>query len=286
MARLYEYAASNDKSGYFLRGGTSGSNYTLGVTALGRRLFDHLGYDPGVVNKERGPRIPSQLHWSMYEAGLIRPGDSDPSGHGIDGEIDVDETELTEEQIDELEQFIRSADTSRSEIQELAEIFGFDPGPETSDATDGPKNIIWEVHGKAAEIVANEIQSTLKGRLSPGENSGRFEVESMRCSDASKLFDETTTFQVRTATEDGSTKEQHQLVFVEGDGLTQITSTTNVALEWDDRVRIQKQQMDILDTIRRVSNGPLDMYLGDPADLPDIEIIDRAANPHDRIPRQ
>jgi len=284
MARLYEYADSSGKSGYFLRGGTADSNYTLGVTTLGRRLFDHLGYDPGVVNKERGPHIPSQLHWSMYEVGLIRPGDSDPSGHGIDGEVDVDDTELTEELVDDLEQFVRSEDTSRSEVQELAEIFGINPGPKDTGSTDGSKNVVWEAAGKSTEIVANTVHAQFRGGLSLGDDGSDFEVESVSCSGGSKMMDTATAFQARTLGEDGNVKEQHLLVFKQGDGLSEIHTVTSVALGWDDRVRIQKHQMDILEAVRRASNGPLDMYLGDPNSPPTTEISDRSDNPHGQLP--
>lgn len=121
MALLYEYADSNDKSGYFLRGGSSDGNYTMWATDLGRRLFDRLDYDPGIVKKEHGPRIPSQLQWAMYDAGLFKTGDSKLSGAGIDGKFDAVNTEITEEMIAELEEFVLGEDSDREGIQRFAE---------------------------------------------------------------------------------------------------------------------------------------------------------------------
>ena len=158
MAKLYQYADSNDKSGYFLRGGSSDDNYTMRATDLGKRLFDRLDYDPGIVNKQRGPRIPSQLQWAMYDVGLLKTGDSEPSGAGIDGQLDVEDAEITEEMMAELEEFVLSEDSDRREVQELAEILDIDPDQ-------GTREPIWEISDEEGRGIANIFETKLEEEI-------------------------------------------------------------------------------------------------------------------------
>jgi hypothetical protein len=94
MARLYEYADSNDKSGSFLWDGLDEGNVTFQVTPLAEQLLNRLGFESGTVNQQRGPRLPNQLQWALYETGLIYAGGSEsPSVADYDGEIErVDES--------------------------------------------------------------------------------------------------------------------------------------------------------------------------------------------------
>jgi hypothetical protein len=162
MARLYEYADSNEKSGYFLRGATSNSNYTMRVTDLGQRLFDQLDYHPGIVNRERGPRIPSQLQWVMYDVGLLKTSGSEPSGDGINGVIDVEDAEITDTLIAKIESFIREEGNDRSEVQKLAELLEI-------EAYTDETNAIWSLPEPDMAGIEEYLQEYLKGQLNSDE---------------------------------------------------------------------------------------------------------------------
>lgn len=257
MARLYEYAASNTKSGYFLYGGSSEGNYTMRATDLGRRLFDRLDYDPGIINVERGPRIPSQLQWAMYDVGLLKTGDSEPSGAGIDGHFDVGDAEITEEMIAQLKEFVLGEDSDREEIQELAEILDVDPN-------DDSFNPIWELSKFEGQGIVNIFESELD-ELICTENAPDWDID-VRHTPEIPGPEGTTTFHVDVEhPEDRDEVYTHQMYYVadENSDTPGLATMTKVPVDVDRRVRIDRQRGRVLEAMSHVPRLA-GIYAGDP----------------------
>ncbi|WP_224268509.1 hypothetical protein [Haloprofundus salinisoli] len=257
MARLYEYAASNTKSGYFLRGGSSDGNYTMRATDLGRRLFDSLDYDPGIVNRERGPRIPSQLQWAMYDVGLLKTGDSEPSGTGIDGGLDAEDAEITEEMIAQLEEFVLGEDSDREEILKLAEILDIDP-------KDDSLTPIWELSKFEGQGIVSIFESKLDEIICT-EDAPNWEID-VRHTPEIPGPEGTTTFHVDIKhPEDGDEIYTHQMYYVadENSDTPGLATMTKVPVDVDRRLRIDRQRGRVLEAMSHVPQLA-GIYAGDP----------------------
>jgi hypothetical protein len=140
MARLYEYVESNDDSGYFLSGAYEDGNVTFQIESTGERLLNRIGYEPGIKNRERGPQIPPDLKWAMFDEGLIETGGSQPSGERTAGDFDFEASQLTREELDRLEDFVADLKMEGRDLRELAEAFDI-------ELEDG-STPIWELSGE------------------------------------------------------------------------------------------------------------------------------------------
>lgn len=258
MARLYEYADTSDKSGYFLRGGSSDGNYTMRATELGRRLFDRLDYEPGIVNEERGPRIPTQLQWAMYDVGLLKTGNSNPSGTGFEGEFEVENTEITEEMMAKLKEFVRNEDSAREEVQNLAEILDIDSGMDT-------RNSIWAMTGSDAEIASMVLENRFGDEVGLGGEESDFDVISVHHSELYKENEETSLFVIFTSEQGGGVNHRHSLYFTAENGFEGILSTSDGKVGWTERARLERHRADIIEAVR-VTCEKLDLYFGDPTE--------------------
>lgn len=257
MARLYEYADSNTKSGYFLRGGSSDGNYTMRVTDLGRRLFDRLDFDPGVVNRERGPRIPTQLHWAMYDAGLLKTGDSEPSGAGIDGEFDVENAEITEEMLAQLEEFVLGGDSDREEIQKLAEIFDI-------ESRDDSLASIWELSKFEGQGIVSMFETKLDVLVCT-EDVPDWDI-SVRHTPEIPGPKGTTTFHIDIEhPKDRDEFYTHQIYYVadENPDTSGLATMTKLPVDVDRRIRIDRQRGRVLEAMSHVPRLA-GIYAGDP----------------------
>lgn len=255
MARLYEYADSNDKSGYFLRGGTSDSNYTMRATDLGRRLFDRLDYDPGVVNKERGPRVPPQLQWAMYDAGLLETSGSEPTGAGIDGKYDAEDIEVTEEVIAKIESFIHEEGSDRTEIQELAELLEV-------EVQAGDSKAIWNLPESDMEVVEEYLQEYLKTRLNPDE-APRWSI-SVNCT--RQTFEEIQKGVIETRIEhlaEQREKYLHVGYMCPEHGFERISTACASEVGWESRRRLEQHRENIIEAVIDMADE-FDYYIGEP----------------------
>lgn len=257
MARLYEYADSNEKMGYFLRGGTSGSNYTMSATKLGEQLFDHLDYNPGTVNIERGPRIPSQLQWAMYNVGLLETGENDPSGTDFHGEVDVDVSEITNEMLTKIEDFINSEGTDTGEIKELADILKIEP-----EATS--ERGIWELSKFEGVKIVSMFEKKLTKTLCT-ENTPDWNITVSHTPEIPGTED-TTTFQVNIKHPTNESEVyKHQIYYV-ADNISDtpgISTMTKASVDGSRRVRIDRQRGRILEMMSQVPQL-VDVYTGLP----------------------
>lgn len=246
MARLYEYADSNQKTGYFLRGGTNGGNYTMSVTKLGEQLFDQLDYNPGTVNVERGPRIPSQLQWAMYNVGLLETGENDPSGTGFDDKFDVGDSEITEELLVKLEEFILSEGTDHTKIKELADIL--DIKAETTS-----EKGIWELSKFEGQKIVSMFEKKFEKTICT-ENAPDWNI-TVRHTPSIPGTEDTTTFHVDI---EHPTEEDeiytHQMYYVADDvsDTPGISTMTKAPVDDSRRVRIDRQRGRVLEAMSHV----------------------------------
>lgn len=246
MARLYEYAESNKKIGYFLRGGTSSSNYTMRATSLGKRLFDQLDYNPGIVNKERGPRIPSQLQWAMYNVGLLETSGNEPSGSGFDGELDVEDAEITDGMIAELKEFVLSESTDRVEIQELADILNI-------DLERSSENYIWELSDSQGREVADIFETKIE-KVICTKDAPNWDI-TVRHTPEIPGREGTTTFHVDIEHPvDENEIYTHQMYYVSNEipDNSGLATMTKAPVDQSRRVRIDRQRGRVLEAMSHV----------------------------------
>lgn len=256
MARLYEYADSNDRSGYFLRGGSSDGNYTMRATELGRRLLDRLGYKPGTVNAERGPRIPPQLQWAMYDVGLLMTGGDEPSGAGFDGELNAEDAEITEAQMEELEAFVFDGDTDREEIQELADILDVEP-------EEPSRTPIWELDESALKDLESVYEAKLTEELDTDEREGLDLVVTYE-SDISD-DDDILIFGVDVISEEEGLKDHYYQMYYARGRDNGVSTVTRGDVGPEERVAIDRQRGRVLEAMSEV---PLltGLDIGDPGE--------------------
>lgn len=117
MARLYRYADSNDKSGYFIIG--DNGNATFQVKPIAKRLLDRLEYHPPTKTERQGPQIPSKLHWLLFDTGWVFTGDSEsgtPESHDVPDQPEAAES-LTDEMVEKIRRF--AEDRGGDDAQEL-----------------------------------------------------------------------------------------------------------------------------------------------------------------------
>ena len=116
MANLYEYASSNDKTGYFLRGRSKTSGYyNLQTTLAANRLFEQLDYEPGRIPHTEGESVPGELTWRMYQVGLLETKNSDSTLNDLSNtelketfEESNEQLSLSESDLETLQSFIAS----------------------------------------------------------------------------------------------------------------------------------------------------------------------------------
>jgi len=246
MARLYEYADSNEKTGYFLRGGTSGSNYTMRVNDLGKQLFDRLDYEPGIVNKERGPQIPSQLQWAMYDVGLLKTGENEPSGEGFDGELEVEDAEITEEMMAKLKEFVLSEDTDRAEIRKLADILDIEPEADSEHA-------IWELSEFEGQGLVSIFESAIEETICT-EDAPDWKI-TVRHTPEIPGPEGTTTFHVDVEhPTDEDEIYTHQMYYVadEASDTPGLATMTKAPVDESRRVQIDRQRGRVLEAMTHV----------------------------------
>lgn len=243
MARLYEYADSNDKSGYFLRGGSSDRNYTMRATELGRRLLDRLDYNPGIINKERGPRIPPQLQWAMYDVGLLTTGENQPTGAGFDGELNAEETEITETQMEKLEAFVLDESADRQEIQELADILNIEP-------KEPSRTPIWELDESALKDLESVYEAKLTEEFDADEGEGVNVVVTYE-SDLS-CDDDYLIFGVDVISKEGGLKDHYYQMHYSRERGSAVTAVTRGEVGLEERVVIDRQRSRVLEAMSEI----------------------------------
>jgi len=265
MARLYEYADSNDKSGYFLWDGSDEGNVTFQVTPLAERLLDRLGFEPGTVNQQRGPRLPNQLQWALYETGLIYTGGSEPpSVADFDGEIEGadEELEIGEEMLAEIESFIRDAGAESPDVRQLADLLNIEADP-------GAHGPIWNLPESEMAGVEDYLREYLKARLNP-DDGPRWTV-SVNCT--RDTFEEIEKGVVEIRVEhmaEESEKYFHVGYFCPEHGFERISTVSASSVDWNRRKRLEHHRENIIEAVIDMADE-LDLYVGEPT--ADIDLL-------------
>ena len=123
MSRLYKYAISNDKTGYYIIG--DNGNATFQCEPIVERLFDTLDYNPPIKTEGQGPQIPTTLHWNLFDLEWIYTGEHVATPITPDELSDKIESgrSLTDEMVAQIKEF--ADQIGNKEAQELAERFDF-----------------------------------------------------------------------------------------------------------------------------------------------------------------
>lgn len=187
MANLYEYAESNDKTGYFLKGLSNTSGYyNLQTTPIAEQLFDHMGYTPGRVNYTEGDHVPGELTWRMYQANLLTTENSDsPLDNLSERELknafanSEEQPTLSNTDLSKLESFIEThARNGNSRISKLGKLLGTIQGAslstnsssQTASNTNEEKNLRDEPFAIERAEAANTTIKELQNQITELEN--------------------------------------------------------------------------------------------------------------------
>jgi hypothetical protein len=131
MVNLYTYAPSNEKTGYFLRGHSQSSGYfNLQTIPAANQLFDKLDYEPGRLPHTEGDRIPGELSWRMYQAGLLETENNSSKLDSLSKDQLKDtfndsgvESTISESDIEVLRSFINSySGQAEEQVEELLDL--------------------------------------------------------------------------------------------------------------------------------------------------------------------
>lgn len=229
------------------------------ATDLGRRLFDRLGYDPGVVNRERGPRIPPQLQWAVYDVGLLKTGENEPSGVDFDGKLNAEDAEITEETLANLEEFVLSEDTDRAEIRKLAEILDIDPETDS-------QNAVWELSESEGRGLERIFESKMEEIICTGDAPER--NITVRYTLEIPGIDGITTFHANFEhPTDEDEIYRHQMYYVADDTseTSGLHTMTKAPVDESCRVRIDRQRGRVLEAMTHVPQLA-GVYAGDPTE--------------------
>lgn len=135
MVNLYTYAPSNEKTGYFLRGHSQKSGYfNLQTTPAANQLFDKLDYKAGQLPNTEGDRVPGELSWRMYKAGLLETENTSSKLDGLSKSQlketfrdSSEESTISESDIEALRSFIDSySGQAEEQVEELLDLLKLD----------------------------------------------------------------------------------------------------------------------------------------------------------------
>jgi len=134
MARLYCYKRNSSR--HFLLGSVDGANTTIQCTLPANQIFQEINYTPGVRRERRGPKLPGELVYGMWETGLLFTGDSD-RGNEQRGTLteDGESPKLAKTDRDALQELLSGyGGPHRDMLEDLADTLGI-------SATSGPTGV-------------------------------------------------------------------------------------------------------------------------------------------------
>jgi hypothetical protein len=260
VSRLYQYADSNSKTGLFLLDGYKGRNTTFQVSSTGEELFRHLDYEPGIRNHERGPRIPDELHWGLFEVGWVYTNESDvtpPTNDAGDIIIEDEEVELTPEMAAELVSFLQNVDEEADKTEELSEIL------DLSSAASAP--FIWNVSQSRCQDIAEKVGESVTAALNQS-SSGKWTAKGV-LGTKSEFDDESgekAVIEARLINQSDPIGRYHNIAyFCPEHGFETIATVTDRQLDWDNRIALEQQRQHLLESIISVARSEA-VDIGDP----------------------
>lgn len=171
MANLYEYADSNSKTGYFLRGRSKTSNYyNLQTTPAANQLFSELPYKAGRIPHTEGDSVPGELTWRMYQAGLLETENSDStlntlSNDELKATFDAsnDSLSLSDTALETLQTFIESySGAGKNRVKQLESLLETDDNTTSSSNSDSITSEHTSVRVNAAGTSLSEIRNRIE----------------------------------------------------------------------------------------------------------------------------
>lgn len=242
MTRLYQYAPSNQKTGYFLRGATENGHSTFQVTPLAAALFDRLEYRPGTVNQEQGPRIANKLLWGLYEIGLVyTEGQEGPTSITNSMEFDLNEVgaKITDTDLDGIQAFIAENTNEQDKLAHLAKLLDLNYENEAGTT-------LWHSSDSRLEAITNNLESNITERIKTGNVQDW--IVTIDFSNLSHDGTDKTGFGVRIK-HIGDVKQQyyHAIYICEAHGIEKIATATNADITWQTRKRIEQHRSEIFE---------------------------------------
>jgi hypothetical protein len=240
MARLYQYADSNDDSGYFVIGDSG--NATFQVKPIAKRLLDKLEYDPPIKTEQQGPRVPSELHWLLFDIGWMFTGDNEAGEfetEEVPDQLDVDNS-LTEEMVNDIRQF---AENRKGEgIQELVERLDLQDVEQEQLAT-----LSDDKHKPLEQYILGYMQSVL-------QNTEEESIEGIDVTVLDLSDDQTERGSLNLIVDAAGTERnyRHSIISSIEDGIS-IVSATEASQTWKERGRMDRHRGHLLASLDSVS---------------------------------
>lgn len=247
MARIYRYVDTSEKSGYFIIG--DDGNATFQLTEIARRLFDEIGYEPPTKPEGKGPRVPSALHWALYEIGWIYTGDDDAGPINKEERTlreDIDES-MTDEMVTKIKRFIK--ERNRNDVMELAH------------------RLDLETEKDRLSTLSDQKQSALEDYVYGYMETILTDIEEENIESLDVIYLDLTTdlgsLNVVVETIEGESNFRHTISADSESGVSGVVSATEASQSWIERGRLDKHRGHLFEAISRVSEDPtieLDFY--------------------------
>lgn len=247
MARLYQYANSNEKSGYFLIG--DNGNATFQVTTKAQSLLKKLDYSsPPVKTEQQGPQVPSKLHWLLFDIGWVHTGEEDAGKNKHEqatAQLEAAET-LTDKQIDKIRQFVK--EHRGDEAQELANKLDINTVSKTQDRL---ATLNKQKYEPLEEYVWGLMSTVLR----------RVEEESIEAMDVTVLdlsdYEHTnnsprSSLNVTVLAPGTEPNYRHSIISSVEDGIA-VVSATDAPQTWEEQGRMNRHQGHLLGALGAIS---------------------------------
>jgi hypothetical protein len=245
--------------------GYKGNNTTFQVSSSAEKLFHHLEYQPGVRNRNQGPRIPDKLHWGLFEIDWIYTNESGvtpPTNN--EGEIVVTggSVEITKEVAEDLKVFFQ--ESGGDDVEELADILDLNISgelenssktvpipPEHSERENQPIQIC-DISNARCEKIAEQVAKHVDIDINPIDD---LEWKITYVS-GGEINPDTDHYQIIIKTEQESDNGEqffHKSMFSPIDGFRKIWTITNVRIDWNQRIKLEQQRGEIIKAIISVA---------------------------------
>lgn len=269
MSRLYQYANSSSESGLYLLDGFKGNHTTFQVTPIAERLLRHLDYEPGVRNQERGPRIPDELHWGLFEVGWVYTKSSDvtpPTNEAGEIVVEKDGVELTKQVADDLKLFFEQTDDVDDEIDELAEILSLDVHINTAERTISPstpttQEHIWDIPESRFQDIEEQIKTDVREDRK-SEDGASWIINNIEAEISE--FDDIEKGVITIETERTHSRKEylHIAYFCPVHGFERVVTVADEEINWKKRMDLEQHRQEVISSVITATTEE-NIHLGD-----------------------